>query len=351
MDRIRVLGTPRDELKRLLVERGFKPYRAEQLYRWVFNRLVLDIDRMTDISKADRAAFAELLDLSLPDVVDVKSAADGTAKLLLRYGDGALVECVLIPMPDYTTLCISSQVGCRFGCRFCLTARMGFVRNLDAHEICAQYVLARRHLGNRIRNIVFMGMGEPLDNLDAVVDAIKVLYDNVGAAFSPNRVTVSTIGLTPRIYELANAVPVSLAFSMNAPNDAIRDELMPINRKHPLAGVMGALADFPLKRRAQITVEYVMLKGVNDGADHARELAEVLNDPARFKVNLIPFNPYSGARFEPPTEAGVLEFQSILKSLGYRCNLRASKGREIFAACGQLGYSALKKGGTRWQTS
>jgi len=342
---LKVLGIPRNRLKEVLSERGFKPYRADQLYRWLFNRIVFDIDEMTDISKADRAVLGEALDLSLPRLVDVQTSPDGTTKLLLRYADGALAECVLIPMPEYVTLCMSSQVGCKFNCRFCLTARMGFVRNLDAHEICAQYIVARKHLGQRIRNIVFMGMGEPLDNLDAVVDAVRVLYDNIGAAFSPGRVTVSTVGLTPKIYELARAVPVSLAFSMNAPNDAIRDELMPINKRYPLAGVMGALADFPLKRRAQITVEYVMLKGVNDRTHHARELAEVLNDPVRFKVNLIPFNPYPDAEFEPSGEDDISEFRSILGSHGYRCNLRESKGQGIFAACGQLGYHALKERG------
>jgi len=341
--RIQVLGIPRKRLKEELKGHGLTPFRADQLYRWLFNRLVFDIDQMSDISRSDRAALKEIIDISLPDIADIKGSKDGTTKLLLKFSDGAMAECVLIPMRDYLTLCVSSQIGCKFNCKFCLTGKMGFVRNLEAHEITAQYLVAKKHLARSISNIVFMGMGEPLDNFGAVVDSIEVLYDNVGAAFSPNRLTVSTVGLVPKINRLAQSIPVSMAFSLSAPNDEIRDELMPINKKYPIHKVLSALRAFPVKRGDQITLEYVMLKRVNDGIAHAQELAEKIGDPVRFKVNLIPFNFFPNSGFEPTGENDMLKFQSTLRSYGYLCYIRQSKGQKIFAACGQLGYFAMKR--------
>lgn len=345
MQRLKILGIPRIKLREILQERNFATFRADQLYRWLFNRLVFDIEQMTDIAKSDRAKLAETVDISLPEVVETKSSDDGTTKLLLKFSNNALAECALIPMRNYMTLCISSQIGCKFGCKFCLTGKMGFVRNLFAHEITAQYLVARKHFDKKISNIVFMGMGEPLDNFDSAVSAIGVLYDNVGAAFSPNRITVSTVGIIPKIKKLAETIPVSVAFSMSAPNSKIRDELMPINKKYPIEKVLGALKKFPLKRGDQVTIEYVMLGGVNDSVEHAHELAEKLGDPVRFKVNLIPFNPFPHSGFESSDEASMLNFQSVLRSYGYLCYIRQSKGQKIFAACGQLGYFAIKQRG------
>lgn len=347
MQSLKVFGIPRTRFKTLLSDLNFSPFRADQLYSWLFKRLVFDIDQMTDISKSDRARLSALLDLSLPELIEAKSAKDGTTKLLLKFADQNFAECVLIPMRDYITLCVSSQIGCKFGCKFCLTGKIGFVRNLESHEIVAQYLVARRFLGKTISNIVFMGMGEPLDNFSNVVDAIEVLYDNKGSAFSPNRLTVSTVGIVPKIKKLAKTIPVSLAFSMSAPNNKIRDEIMPINKKYPIEEVLKALREFPLKRGDQITIEYVMLRGINDSKDCAHELADVLADPVRFKVNLIALNPHPNCEFKPSTQKAIAEFQSTLRSYGYLCYIRQSKGQKIFAACGQLGYFAMQKGGTK----
>ncbi len=325
------------ELLGLVASMGEKPYRAEQIYAWVFHRRAEGIDSMTDISKAFRERLKEGFYIGGITVLDVKRSSDGTRKFLSVLGDGSRIESVLIPEPDRLTLCVSTQAGCALGCRFCMTGMTGFTRNLSLAELAGEVFAAFSILeeGERITNVVLMGMGEPLANYDNVLRFVQVLTDGLGFGFSHNKVTVSTSGLVPAIKRLGVEANVNLAVSLNATTDETRSRIMPINRKYPIEELIGALRAYPLHGKKNITIEYVLLKNVNDTLEDARRLTRLLRG-INCKVNLIPFNPFPGAAYERPEEQRVIAFGKVLQDAGYNIFTRQSKGADILAACGQL---------------
>jgi 23S rRNA (adenine2503-C2)-methyltransferase len=322
-------------------ELGQPRYRGEQIWRWVHARGAASFDEMTDVSRPLRARLAERAVIGTLSVAEVQRSADGTRKLRLITRDGRSIETVLIPDGDKLTQCISSQVGCALDCQFCATAKLGLVRHLDPGEIADQVYRARALLaaeegGRRITNLVYMGMGEPLHNYQAVVRSIQILTDEMGANLSQRRITVSTVGLVPGIERLGReSVRPNLAVSLNASSDEVRDRIMPVNRKWPIAALLQALRAYPLERRRRITFEYVLLAGVNDSMEDAERLARLLR-PMRCKVNLIPWNPHPGAPFARPAPHAIERFQNRVKELGLAAYLRTPRGDDIDAACGQL---------------
>ena len=329
----------REELAQWLAEKGEPRYRLDQLEGWLYRRDVVSFHDMTNLPRAFREELErEFLLFSLEEVAR-EEALDGTVKFLFSARDGERVESVLIPDRDRLTLCVSTQVGCRMGCRFCLTGRQGFRRDLTRGEILDQVLLVRREArsrGREITNVVFMGMGEPLDNYRESLAALRILVSDRGLGFSHRKVTLSTVGLVPQIRRLAGeGLDLTLALSLNATDNETRSFLMPINRKYPLEEVMAALRDYPLPPRKRFTLEYVVLKGVNHSPQDARRLARLVKG-LRVKVNLIPFNPFPGAEFERPSEREVLDFQAQLRARGISTFIRQSRGQEISAACGLL---------------
>jgi 23S rRNA (adenine2503-C2)-methyltransferase len=336
-------------LRALIAQLGEKPFHAKQVSRWVHQRLSADIPAMTDLSKTLREKLAEVAEIRGPAVISDATAADGTRKWLLDVGAGNAIEMVYIPEDDRGTLCISSQAGCALDCAFCSTGKQGFNRNLTTAEIIGQLWHANRALNADgvsapwveqgrapITNVVMMGMGEPLANYDNVVSALTVFLDDNAYGLSRRRVTLSTSGIVPAIDKLRNDCPVALAVSLHAGNDALRDRLVPINRKYPLAQLLAASVRY-LERapRNFVTFEYVMLDGVNDSTGHARELAALVRDvPCKF--NLIPWNPFAGADFKTSPRARILAFQAALTDAGYVATIRKTRGEDIDAACGQL---------------
>lgn len=332
-----------EELLSLMTSMGEKPFRANQIYAWVFRRGVLAIDEMTDIKKEFRERLkAEGYHISKVKVSKTRKSSDHTIKLLVELPDGATVESVLIPEGKRLTLCVSTQAGCALGCAFCVTGSIGAGRNLTMAEMCgiahvaAELVKAGGVKGfEAITNVVLMGMGEPLYNYDEVSRFLRVLIDEEGMAFSPRKVTLSTAGVVPGIRKLGAESDVNLAVSLNATTDEVRSRLMPINKKYPISELLEALKDYPLKNRRFITFEYVLIKGVNDALDDARRLVKLLKGiPA--KINLIPFNPFPGSGFERPDGKTIEAFKQLIHDAGYVVSLRASKGADIQAACGQL---------------
>ena len=332
-------------------ERGHKAFRARQVSQWIHQRFASDFETMTDLAKALRQALSAEAVIRAPSVIRDTTAADGTRKWLLDAGNGNAVEAVYIPEDDRGTLCISSQAGCALDCAFCSTGRQGFNRNLATAEIVGQLWLANRMLladrgtagedgtsGHRapITNVVMMGMGEPLANFDNVVPALRVFLDDNAYGLSRRRVTLSTSGLVPWIDRLRDECPVALAVSLHAPTDALRDRLVPINRKHPLASLMDACRRY-LERapRDFITFEYVMLDGVNDQPEHARALIALVRD-VPCKLNLIPFNPFPESGFETTPRARIRSFANTLQDAGIVATIRKTRGDDIAAACGQL---------------
>lgn len=316
---------------------GLPPYRGRQLFQALWQRDFKDISRITSLPKDLRSAFATLGRADLPEVVRDLRSSDRTVKLVLGLKDGLQIETVLIPERDHMTICISTQVGCAMGCTFCHTARMGLKRNLSPGEIASQPLVAMKHAGLREkpRNIVFMGMGEPLANLENLIAAIWILTDTMGLGYSPRRITVSTCGLVPELLRLGKETSVGLAVSLHAADNETRGRLMPINRRYPLTELIEALRTYPLPPRRRITFEYLLLAGVNDRPKDARRLARLLRGiPA--KINLIPFNPSEGIPYEEPSAERVLAFQKILTEAHYTAIIRKSRGRDIAAACGQL---------------
>ncbi|MDH3418831.1 MAG: 23S rRNA (adenine(2503)-C(2))-methyltransferase RlmN [Gammaproteobacteria bacterium] len=315
-----------------------RPYRARQLLGWLYQRDVLDFRRMTDISLRLRERLELIASLALPDVIREERSVDGTRKWLIDVGAGQAVESVFIPEPGRSTLCISSQAGCAMDCSFCATGKQGFNRNLTAAEILGQVLIARRALGadTPLTNIVFMGMGEPLANYRNVIPVVKLLIDDCAFGLSRRRVTISTAGLVPQIRRLSEDCNVALAVSLHAPHDSLRDELVPINRRHPIAELLEACwqyADCLASR--QVTFEYAMLRDVNDDVSHARALGHLLRGrPA--KVNLIPFNAFPGTRYECSSSAKIDEFCNALRAAGVFATIRKTRGDDIAAACGQL---------------
>jgi 23S rRNA (adenine2503-C2)-methyltransferase len=350
-------GLTRAELAAALVDAGVvRPekakMRAGQLWRWIHHYGVTDFAAMTDVAKETRAALAEAFTLGRPEVVERQVSKDGTRKWLIRMGPGVEVETVYIPdVGRAGALCVSSQVGCTLNCTFCHTGTQALVRNLTTAEIVAQVQVARDDLGEwpspkedrRLSNIVFMGMGEPLYNLDHVAAAIDIIADNEGIAISRRRITVSTSGVVPQLAELGARTQAMLAISLHATNDALREKLVPLNRKYPIAELMAGIRAYPgLSNARRVTFEYVMLKGVNDTPAEAKALVQLLKGiPA--KINLIPFNKWPGSDYECSDWKTIEAFAAVLNRAGYASPIRTPRGRDILAACGQLKSESEKQ--------
>jgi 23S rRNA (adenine2503-C2)-methyltransferase len=333
------------ELEHTLESRGIEPFHARQLYRWIYRRGITDFERMTDLSRTLRSQFARDFTVSTPRNVSNERSADGTRKFVLELADRRHIESVFIPDTPSMTFCISTQVGCAMACGFCLTGKMGLVRNLTAGEIAGQVrvLAAATDLLDFPFNIVLMGMGEPLHNYDNTMKALRILHSEHGLAVSPRRITLSTVGIVPGLERLAREpLMPNLAVSLHATTDEQRTALVPPNKKYPLADILEACRRFPLKKRSRITFEYVMLAGVNDTPDDARRLVKLLAG-IKAKVNLIPLNPAPGIPYERPSDTGVDRFAQILADRHITVSVRKSRGQDIRAACGQL----IVEGGTK----
>ena len=344
--KVNLLGLSRPELESFVASLGAKPFRARQLMKWIYRKGESDFERMTDLARDFREQLAAAAEVRPPDIVTVQASADGTRKWLLRApgatGAEQAIETVFIPEPGRGTLCISSQVGCALDCSFCSTAKQGFNRNLSAAEIVGQVWLANRELGasadgpRLITNVVLMGMGEPLANYRNVLPAMRIMMDDLGYDLSRRRVTLSTSGLVPQIYRLAEECNVALAVSLHAPNDALRDQLVPINRLHPIRELLAACWHYLERQNGRsVTFEYVMLDGVNDQPAHADELARLLRGHDA-KVNLIPFNTFPGTGYRRSPEPAIAAFRDRLMRRGVIATIRRTRGDDIDAACGQL---------------
>ncbi len=338
-----LLDLNRQDMEAFFTSLGEKAFRASQVMKWIYHHGVDDFDAMSNLSKVLRDRMTEQAEVRLPEVAVDMPSRDGTRKWMLRLADGNSIEMVYIPEKDRSTLCVSSQVGCALNCSFCSTAQQGYNRNLTTAEIIGQVVLATRLIGlpqNKgervITNVVLMGMGEPLLNFDNVVKAMELMQDDYAFGISKRRVTVSTAGVVPAIDELREAIDVSLAVSLHAPNDELRNELVPINRKYPIAELLAACrrycAGVPHRR---ITFEYAMLEGVNDSPEHARALLKVLRGTPS-KVNLIPFNPFPGTAYRRSSLEAINRFRDILMEGNLMTVTRKTRGDDIAAACGQL---------------
>lgn len=341
-DKVNLLGLDRQAMEAFFARMDEKPFRARQVMKWIYHRGVDDFDQMTDLAKGLREKLKAVAVVRGPEIMVDQHAADGTRKWLLRMDMSNGIETVFIPETSRGTLCISSQVGCALDCAFCSTAQQGINRNLTTAEIIGQVWAANRAMGfsadgsRIVTNVVFMGMGEPLANYRNVVQAIRIMLDDFGYGLSKRRVTLSTSGLVPALNRLAEECDVALAVSLHAPNDALRDELVPINRKYPIAQLLDACRSYVSRQpHRRVTVEYVMLDGVNDKPEHAHELARVLRDVPS-KVNLIPFNPFPRTRFKRSPQAAIDRFRDILMSKGVMTITRRTRGDDIDAACGQL---------------
>ena len=345
-----LIGLSRDELVAALQAEGFEAFRAKQVWHWLYYRGVTDFAAMSTLAKPARDRLTDLFSIGRPGVSREQKSTDGTQKFLLRMEGGQEVETVHIPEADRGTLCVSSQVGCTLTCRFCHTGTQPLVRNLGAGEIVAQILHARDVLGEwpkvgekqrmgedrSLTNIVMMGMGEPLYNYDNVAKALKIVMDGDGIAISKRRITLSTSGVVPMIRQCGAELGVNLAVSLHAVSDELRDHLMPINKKYPIADLLAACRDYPgATNSRRITFEYVMLRGINDSPAEARALVQLLrNVPA--KVNLIPFNPWPGSDYEVSSPKAIAEFAAILEAAKYPTPIRRPRGEDILAACGQL---------------
>jgi len=329
---------------------GEKRYRAHQVMKWIHHRHVTDFNEMTDLGKALRAKLEQHAEVRVPQVQFEKPSADGTHKWLLGMDGSNAIEAVFIPDKGRGTLCVSSQVGCALNCQFCSTATQGFNRNLSTAEIIGQVWVAAKHLGNvphkqrKLTNVVMMGMGEPLMNFDNVVRAMSIMRDDLGYGLANKRVTLSTAGMVPMIDRLGEESDVSLAVSLHAPEDELRSQLVPLNRKYPIEQLMDACVRYALRKKGEsVTFEYTLMKGVNDQPEHARGLVRLMREFDRrvqmkdaAKVNLIPFNPFPGTRFERPGEEAIRGFQKLLNNAGMIAPVRRTRGDDIDAACGQL---------------
>ena len=343
MNKINLLDLDLKRMREFLVSINEKPYRAEQIIQWIHQVGTGDFSLMSNLSKALRERLSQMAELQLPEIVTAQQSPDGTYKWLLKLSCGNCIETVYIPEAKRGTLCVSSQVGCALNCSFCSTAKQGFNRNLSTGEIIAQVWIAVRELSKKqgahdqqVTNVVMMGMGEPLLNFDAVVSAMDLMMDDRAYGLSKRRVTLSTSGVVPEMLRLREHSPVALAVSLHAPNDTLRNELVPINKKYPLAQLMDVCATyFKNEPRRVVTFEYVMLRGVNDQPEHATQLIKLLhNIPC--KVNLIPFNPFPMVSYECSSTERMLAFRDQLMAKKIQTTIRKTRGREISAACGQL---------------
>ena len=335
----------RAALESALEARGHQRFHARQIFRWIYKHGVTDVDAMTDLSRDLRADVAREFTLSTPALAQRETSVDGTEKFLLRLADGTHIESVFIPDTPAMTFCISTQVGCAMACAFCLTGKMGLVRNLTAGEIVGQVRLlaGALDLRNKKFNIVLMGMGEPLHNYDETMRALRILADEHGFEMSARRITLSTVGLLPALERLASEpVMPNLAISLHAPTDLQRGQLVPINKKYGVAEIIDACRRFPLNRRSRITFEYVLLAGVNDSPQDARKLAKLVAG-VKSKVNIIPLNAAAGIPFERPSDEVIDRFAKIIADHGVTVSVRKSRGRDIRAACGQLIVEGPKK--------
>lgn len=346
-----LLDLDREGMERFFAETlGEKRFRAHQIMKWIHHRHVTDFNDMTDLGKTLRAKLEAHAEVRVPQIQFEKPSTDGTHKWLLAMDGKNAIETVYIPDKNRGTLCVSSQVGCALNCQFCSTATQGFNRNLSTAEIIGQVWVAAKHLGNvphkqrRLTNVVMMGMGEPLMNFDNVVRAMSIMRDDLGYGLANKRVTLSTAGMVPMIDKLGEVSDVSLAVSLHAANDALRTELVPLNKKYPIAELMEACVRYAQRKRGEsITFEYTLMRDVNDQPQHARELARLMREfdnrlqmKDAAKVNLIPFNPFPGTRFERPDDAAIRRFQKLLNESGRIAPVRRTRGDDIDAACGQL---------------
>ncbi len=345
-----LLGLSRDELARTLAEMALPALRAKQVWHWIYHRGATAFDEMTTLAKPLRARLGEMFTISRPAVVREQISADRSRKWLIGFDDGKEAETVFIPEEDRGALCVSSQVGCTLNCSFCHTGTQPLARNLSAAEIVGQLMLARDACGEwpspdggrLLSNIVLMGMGEPLYNYDNVAKAVRIMLDEEGIAISRRRITLSTAGVAPRIADVGRDLGVRLAISLHAVDDAVRDALVPLNRRYPIAELLKACRDYPGSRNARrITFEYAMLDGVNDSPADARALARLLKGIPS-KVNLIPFNPWPGAPYECSSDTAIARFAGILRHAGLAAPVRTPRGRDIMAACGQLKSASLR---------
>lgn len=358
--KLNLLGMTHEKMIQFLESLGEKSFRAAQLMKWIHLGGVDNFQDMSNIGKSLRDKLTEVAVIRVPEVTYKEFSKDGTRKWVLRLDQDNSIETVFIPTDGRGTLCVSSQVGCVLDCSFCSTGKQGFRRNLTAAEIIAQVWVANKSFGARenrgdhaITNIVMMGMGEPLLNFDNVVDAMHIMKDDVGYGISKRRLTLSTSGIVPEIDRLGDVIDVSLAVSLHAPNDALRNQLVPVNKKYPLAQLLAACKRY-LDRyesaRRRITMEYVMIDGINDKPEHAQELAKLLKQVPS-KINLIPFNPFPGSNYRRSSAERVLWFQNYLHKQGYTTTVRSTRGDDIDAACGQLvgKVDDLTKRNQRWR--
>ena len=344
-ERRNLLGLTRSQLETFFVDLGEKRFRAQQVMKWIHHRGVRDFDDMTDLSKALRDRLSQIAEVTPPRIAEQQDSQDGTRKWAIAVEGGSLVEAVLIPEGDRATLCVSSQVGCSLDCTFCSTGKQGFQRDLTAAEIIGQVWLAinsydawQSGKGRVVTNVVMMGMGEPLLNFDNVVAAMNLMCDDLAYGLSKRKVTLSTSGVVPNLDRLAEWADVSLAVSLHAPNDQLRDEIVPINRKYPIERLLAsakAYLDAQTDKKRVVTIEYTLLAGVNDSVDQARELAALLEDyPC--KINLIPFNDFPDSGYQRPSGNAVSRFWQVLTGAGFVVTVRTTRGDDIDAACGQL---------------
>lgn len=356
--RVNLLNYNYQQMRELLASWGEQPYRAQQLLQWIHQVGVRDFSAMTNISKSLRTKLSELSCIEVPEITTCQKSSDGTHKWLLKLSCGNCIETVYIPEATRGTLCVSSQVGCGLNCSFCSTAKQGFNRNLTTAEIIGQVWVAARELSNsagahdkKVTNVVMMGMGEPLLNFDAVVAAMDLMMDDFAYGLSKRRVTLSTSGVLPMLEKLREVSSVSLAVSLHAPNNELRNELVPINKKYPIEQLMAICKTyFKDEPRRKVTFEYVMLKGVNDQPEHAKQLIKILKDiPA--KVNLIPFNPFPMTSYERSSREAIDAFRDILIAQGINTITRKTRGDDIDAACGQLAGDVADRTSRsmRWQ--
>ncbi|QIB66940.1 23S rRNA (adenine(2503)-C(2))-methyltransferase RlmN [Kineobactrum salinum] len=343
--RVNLLGMTRSQLEQFFLEQGEKKFRAQQLLKWIHHAGVTDINEMPNLGRALREKLLQIAEVRPPEIVSQQDSSDGTRKWAIRVGGGGLVETVLIPEGDRATLCVSSQVGCSLDCSFCSTGKQGFERDLTAAEIIGQVWLAIKSYdafqsgkGRVVTNVVMMGMGEPLLNFDNVVAAMDLMMEDLAYGISKRRVTLSTSGVVPALDRLAGVSEVSLAVSLHAPNDALRNQLVPINRKYPIAVLLQSARNYiaaQTDRKRVVTIEYTLIAGINDQPEQARELALLLQDfPC--KINLIPFNSFPQSDYQRPSGNAVSRFWQVLVDAGYVVTVRTTRGDDIDAACGQL---------------
>lgn len=332
------------EIEAFISDFGKEKYRAKQIMKWIYQRGVKSFAEMTDIAKDVRSSLQRLVTINMPEIQKIYTSSDGTKKILFRLKDGLFIESVIIPGKNHWTLCVSTQAGCQMGCKFCYTGLLGFKRNLVPSEITGQVFrcLFETPEGTNTKNIVMMGMGEPLANYENTLKAIKILTSDFGFGFSNRKITVSTCGITPMIERLGNDICVNLAISLNAADNRKRTEIMPINKVHPLETMLDACRNYPMPGRRMLTFEYILIANVNDSPDDAENLAKLLKG-IRCKLNLIAFNEYPGSVFKRPSEDAILAFQKVLVKQHYTTIIRKSKGSDILAACGQLSGQEMNR--------